>query len=138
MRPKKRGRPPKAKDESVNGSADEVEEISRTKKPKKTVGKSAKDATLEDAEGFTSMKQWKNEDTWDHLVETIDTVERADNGDLMIYFTLYAFASAELHSFLTAFALHRKNGARCRETSKVCKAKMADKVCAKIFQFTRL
>lgn len=97
VRPKKRGRPSKAKKaESGDGSADELEGVSRAKKPKKAVGKTARDASAEDAEGFTSMKQWKNEDTWDHLVDTIDTVERADNGELMIYFTLYALALARL------------------------------------------
>lgn len=93
VRPKKRGRPSKAKkEEPEDGSGDEV----RAKKSKKSVGKAVSNAPVEDAEGFASMKQWKNEDTWDHLVETIDTVERADNGELMIYFTLYAPTLPEL------------------------------------------
>ena len=122
MRPKKRGRPSKAKkDESVDDSADEVE-VSRAKKPKKSVGKAAKDAPAEDADGFTSMKQWKNEDTWDHLVATIDTVERADNGDLMIYFTLYATASAEPYSFLMdPFSWSEKTGLDARRTPRSAK-----------------
>ena len=118
VRPKKRGRPPKAKkDESVDGSADEVEEVTRAKKPKKSVGKASRDAPTEDAEGFTSMKQWKNEDTWDHLVDTIDTVERGDDGDLMIYFTLYALALTQPHLFLTpSFLYPEKTGPDARKT----------------------
>ncbi|KAH9933374.1 uncharacterized protein B0H18DRAFT_983368 [Fomitopsis serialis] len=100
LRPKKRGRPPKAKrEESVD---DEVEEVEASTA-------AARSAPEVDAEGFQSMKQWKTTATWEHIVEKIDTVERADDGRLMIYFSL-------------------KNGGRGREDSETCKDKMPRKL----------
>ena len=40
--------------------------------------------TLKPAE----MKKWKDLATGEHLVESIDTVERTDNNELLVYFTL--------------------------------------------------
>jgi len=110
LRPKKRGRPSKAKrEQSVDDEVEEVEGNSRGKKPKKTSTAAARNIPEVDAEGFQSMKQWKTTSTWEHIVEKIDTVERADDGRLMIYFSL-------------------KNGGRGREDSETCKDKMPRKL----------
>lgn len=61
------------------------------KKPRKSTGKGGKRGavTTEDQdEEYTDMKKWKDLATWEHLVESIDTVERTDNNELLVYFTL--------------------------------------------------
>ena len=39
-------------------------------------------------EELGSMDRWKEAPSWDHLVESIDTVERIGSG-LVVYFTLF-------------------------------------------------
>ncbi|KAH9840072.1 uncharacterized protein C8Q71DRAFT_703358 [Rhodofomes roseus] len=109
LRPKRRGRQSKAKREESDNEVEEVEEDARGKNGKKAVTKAAKNAPEEDSDGFQSMNQWMSSLTWEHIVGHIDTVERADDGKLMIYFTL-------------------KNGGRARQDSETCKEKMPRKL----------
>ncbi|KAH9066905.1 hypothetical protein EDB87DRAFT_471415 [Lactarius vividus] len=53
----------------------------------------------------STIKKWVNLPSWDRHIQTIDTVERMDDGDLFIYFKLKG----------------EKVG--CKETSKVCAEK---------------
>ncbi|KZT70770.1 hypothetical protein DAEQUDRAFT_724898 [Daedalea quercina L-15889] len=109
VRPKKRGRPSKAKrEEQVDDDVEEVEEEAR-KKTKRAAPRASRDGPTEDADGFVPMKQWKDAATWEHIVSKIDTVERTDTGDLLVYFTL-------------------RNGSRSRENSKICGDKMPKKL----------
>ena len=89
---KKRGRPPKSQAKSEEQDEDvEMEDVPK-KKPRKGTAKGGKRgaATTEDQdeEEYTDMKKWKELSTWEHLVESIDTVERTDNHELLVYFTL--------------------------------------------------
>ncbi|KAI0323268.1 hypothetical protein GY45DRAFT_1376447 [Cubamyces sp. BRFM 1775] len=60
----------------------------------------------EDGEPYADLRKLKDISSWEHLVERIDTVERMENGDLSVYFTL-------------------KNGkGRATEKSDICKKKM--------------
>lgn len=89
VRPNKRGKPPKTKrDELVEDEAEDIQRSARGKTSKRAPARAPRGGQVEDAEGFVSMNPWKNSATWEHVVEKIDTVERADNGHLMIYFTL--------------------------------------------------
>ncbi|KAM5534625.1 hypothetical protein V8D89_011637 [Ganoderma adspersum] len=112
---KKRGRPPKAQARPSEEQDEDVEmEDVPKKKPRKSTGRGGKRgaATTEDQdeEEYTDMKKWKELSTWEHLVESIDTVERTDNNELLVYFTL-------------------KNGkGHGRETSDVCKHKIPFKL----------
>ncbi|KAI0741639.1 hypothetical protein C8Q80DRAFT_146850 [Daedaleopsis nitida] len=114
---KKRGRPSKA---SVGRAASEdQEEEAPKKKPRKSTGAGkntsasarrtaaavADEDEDEDEQEFVNMKKMKDATTWDHLIQCIDTVEKADNGELYVYFTL-------------------KNGSHGKEKSDVCKKKM--------------
>lgn len=68
--------------------------------------------------------------SWEHLIESVDTVERDSDGELIVYFTLYA------PNFSAAFVAHspricRKNGkGRKRENSRICAERFPQKVCA--------
>lgn len=39
----------------------------------------------------STMKKWRNLPSWEEYIETIDTVERIGDGELLIYFKLYVF-----------------------------------------------
>lgn len=95
---KKRGRPSKA---ASPPSDDEAESLPvKQKNPRKSTGttaakgprrKSNADAMDEDVESTTKyidMHKLKEAGTWEHLVQSIDTVERTDSGELYVYFTL--------------------------------------------------
>lgn len=120
---KKRGRPPKAKSTEV--SDDDMEEPkSKKPKPSQTAKNGRKpkevpefDQEDEDDEGFIDMSKY-NAETWDHLVDTIDTVERTDDDKLLVYFTLSK-----------AGRKYTGGGLRAREDSSLCKKKMAEKLC---------
>ncbi|EIW59799.1 uncharacterized protein TRAVEDRAFT_58457 [Trametes versicolor FP-101664 SS1] len=117
---KKRGRPSKA---ATAPSDDEAESLPvKQKKPRKSTGtaaakgprrKSNADAMDEDVEAptkFTDMHKLKEAGTWEHLIQSIDTVERTESGELYVYFTL-------------------KNGkGHGRENSDLCKKKMPYKL----------
>ncbi len=94
---KKRGRPSKAA--SAPSDDDEEDPPVKQKKPRKSTGtaakgprrKSAADAMDEDVEvptKYTDMHKLKEAGTWEHLIQSIDTVERTESGELYVYFTL--------------------------------------------------
>lgn len=116
-RPKKRGRPSKAKPVEKEEDQDEDVEKQVPKRARKSTGnKSAKAASPmdldedEDVPVFRDMKTWKNSATWEHIVDSIDTVERDAEGQLLVYFTL------------------KNNQGRARESSTLCKEKMPRKL----------
>ncbi|KAI0630588.1 hypothetical protein C8Q77DRAFT_1134123 [Trametes polyzona] len=92
---KKRGRPSKAAAAPQEESDEEEEQPQKQKKPRKSTGTAAKasrrtsnpDAMDED-EVYMDMHQFKDAKTWEHLVQSIDTVERTEDGHLYVYFTL--------------------------------------------------
>lgn len=100
--PKKRGRPRKSKTPDIEIS-DEEEEVAPKKKakpaPRKSAGsaskgrKQAKPTSDDDAEDedLGTMDKWMDAPSWEHIVETIDTVERTKQNELYVYFTLCAF-----------------------------------------------
>jgi chromobox protein 5 len=46
----------------------------------------------------STIKKWGNLPSWERHIEAIDTVERTDDGDLVIYFKLYVIRfSASVH-----------------------------------------
>ncbi|KAI0924886.1 hypothetical protein AcV7_009595 [Taiwanofungus camphoratus] len=117
-RPKKRGRLPKVKSPSEEQEDEDnnEDEAREKKKPRKSVTQKAKaspepmDEDEGEEESFKSMKPWMSSATWEHVVDTIDTVERTLDGRLIVYFTL-------------------KGGkGRGREDTKICKDKMPKKV----------
>jgi hypothetical protein len=88
--PKKRART-KPKEEVVSDS----EEAPANKKPKKSNGttKASPKADVadenEDREvDIGGMDKYRTVPSWDHLISAIDTVERNEQGDLYVYFTL--------------------------------------------------
>ncbi|KAI0687142.1 hypothetical protein C8T65DRAFT_712237 [Cerioporus squamosus] len=114
---KKRGRPSKASARSPSEEQEQEEEAPK-KKPRKGTNApksaSAKRAAarLEDSDQdederiYTDMSKWKDATSWEHLVECIDTVERTEDNELIVYFTLK----------------HGKGHGK--ETTEVCKRKM--------------
>ncbi|OCH96335.1 hypothetical protein OBBRIDRAFT_787417 [Obba rivulosa] len=104
VKPKKRGRPSaasKAARESPE-SVDEAEEseeepapVSKKKKAaaittgRRSTGKRAAKEDTDNEDGiYVSMKNYQHMTTWEHIVQQIDTVERTNDGNLMVYFTL--------------------------------------------------
>jgi len=100
---KKRGRLSKGAREESTDQEDNSEEDSKSmlrKRPRKStppVGRSAlkkkrisPSAEPEDngIEGFTSMDKWMDLDSWEELVEKVDTIERQNGNEMKVYFTL--------------------------------------------------
>ena len=95
---KKRGRPSKSQAKGASEDPDEDMDVEAPKKkPRKSTGsasaKSAKRGAAvredpDESESYVDMTKWKDLSTWDHLVESIDTVERTDDNSLLVYFTL--------------------------------------------------
>jgi len=48
------------------------------------------------------MKQYMTTPSWEHMIQTVDTVERADDGHLDVYFTLRTGERAKEGSDLCA------------------------------------
>jgi len=114
---KKRSRPKKAEEESdkeQEASSDD-DEARAKKKPRKSQGASAKKVTkplAEDEEEVTfgSMKKHMTIASWENLVETIDTIERGEEGDLYVYFKI------------------KHSDVRMREVSRLCAQKFPQKL----------
>ncbi|KAG8902471.1 hypothetical protein FRB99_004443 [Tulasnella sp. 403] len=97
--------PPKSSKRKAQSAAeeeeDEVEEVIETEPPKKKSRASQakkKDTTPQHENGFFSgseaqphdlnaMQKHMNKKSWENIIETIETVERVDDGALMVYFT---------------------------------------------------
>ncbi|KAI6124608.1 hypothetical protein EDD17DRAFT_1469034 [Pisolithus thermaeus] len=110
---KKRGRPKKTIPESESEMVIDDEESRATKKARKNEGTSRKAADKpESGEEVIvgDMKKHMQISSWEHLVETVDTVERNANGDLFVYFTL------------------KNDMGRKRENSRVCAEKFPQKL----------
>lgn len=56
--------------------------------PKVEVAEEDEEEVDENGEKVGNMQRWIGMDRWDHLVQSIDTVERRDDGALMVFFTL--------------------------------------------------
>jgi len=112
---KKRARSQKSQKEA---SDDEEEETTRAvKKPRKSNGttkKAKKEAAPgEDADEMIlgNMGKYMQVQSWENLIETVDTIERDEESDeLYVYFTL------------------KKGGERIRETSKLCGERFPQKL----------
>ncbi|KAI8969377.1 hypothetical protein BD414DRAFT_518579 [Trametes punicea] len=116
---KKRGRP--SKSTPARDTSEDEDGSHKQKKPRKSTASAAKAATTNrrksnsdamdmDEDVYIDMRKYKDASSWEHLVESIDTVERTDDGELYVYFTLK----------------HGKGHAR--EKSSVCKKKMPYKL----------
>lgn len=68
---------------------DEGEQRAR-KKPRKSNGLSRQDNKREsdDEEMLGDMKKHTKVPSWEELIESVDTVEREDDGELYVFFTL--------------------------------------------------
>ncbi len=96
---KKRGRPLKTSNaRAVSEEQEEEKEAPSKKKQRKSTGGKAANgrrtsvaaADKDEEDEYADMKQWAEATTWEHLIESIDTVERTDDGELYVYFTLSA------------------------------------------------
>ncbi|KIK49071.1 hypothetical protein CY34DRAFT_70603 [Suillus luteus UH-Slu-Lm8-n1] len=97
-----------------NASSDD-DEARAKKKPRKSQGASAKKVTKQLAEDeeevtFGSMKKHMTIASWEALVESIDTIERGDEGDLYVYFKI------------------KHSDVRMREVSRICAQKFPQKL----------
>ncbi|KAG1835798.1 hypothetical protein DFJ58DRAFT_735488 [Suillus subalutaceus] len=116
---KKRSRPKKAdqeeQSEKEQEASSEDDDARAKKKPRKSQGASAKKVTKQLAEDeevvtFGSMKKHMTIASWENLVETIDTIERGDEGDLYVYFKI------------------KHSDVRMREVSRLCAQKFPQKL----------
>ena len=78
---KKRGRK-----STVNADSDQDEDATKNKK----VRKGATRGQVQIVRGIQDMAQYMDQENWEDLVDTVDTVERTSEGILFVYFTLYA------------------------------------------------
>lgn len=101
--PKKRGRDrPKARPDTDDEGVEEEENTRSKKRGRKSNGTARKaspsptpssDRASPAAELLepSAIKKWGDLPSWEQHIEVIDTVERTDDGDLIIYFKLYDF-----------------------------------------------
>ena len=74
------------------------------------------------------IKKWKNLPSWEEHVETIDTVERIGDDELLIYFKLYVFCLFA-NTWSDSLRICRKGEkTACKESSDVCADKFPKKV----------
>ncbi|KAH9943819.1 hypothetical protein B0H21DRAFT_695104 [Amylocystis lapponica] len=113
--PKKRGRPSNAS-KAAKSEPDEDEDAKPAPPPKKKAKPGRKSSAktedameVDEAEEFRDVKKYRNMPSWEHLVDTVDTVERGADGKLIVYFTL-------------------KGKGRAKEESTICKQKMPNKL----------
>ncbi|KAF8552863.1 hypothetical protein OG21DRAFT_1498097 [Imleria badia] len=110
---KKRGRPMKEElpsDKQEPRDEDEDEHRAK-KKPRKSNGVARQDNKREsDDEAVGNMKRHTKAPSWEELIETIDTVEREEDGELYVFFTL------------------KSDKKRVRENSRVCARKFPQKL----------
>ncbi|KAG2067763.1 hypothetical protein BDR04DRAFT_1026375 [Suillus decipiens] len=93
---KKRGRPKKADQEEHQGAS--------AKKVTKQLAEDEEEVT------FGNMKKHMTIASWENLVETIDTIERGDEGNLYVYFKI------------------KNSDVRMREVSRLCAQKFPQKL----------
>ncbi|KAI6044417.1 hypothetical protein EDC04DRAFT_2642470 [Pisolithus marmoratus] len=110
---KKRGRPRRTEPNPDHEMIAEDEEPRATKKARKSEGTSRKAADKPDSGEemiVGTMKKHMQISSWEHLVETVDTVERNSDGELFVYFTL------------------KNDMGRKRENSRLCAEKFPQKL----------
>lgn len=88
---KKRGRPKKDElpSDKMDTRDEDEDEHRLKKKPRKSNGLSRQDNKRDsDEEIIGNMKKHMKVPSWEELIETIDTVEREEDGELYVFFTL--------------------------------------------------
>lgn len=89
---KKRGR--KSKADTPMAMDEDEDDVAPIKKKSRSamsnVGKSKRevDEKMDLAGPVGNMNKWMTTKSWEHIVDTIDTVENSPDGKLMVYFTL--------------------------------------------------
>jgi hypothetical protein len=86
---KKRGRKPQAKADSDMETGKDNEEAEETRAPKRLKKNgSAKEPTVMEVSEIGDMKHYMSVQSWESLIESVDTIEREDDGTLTVYFAL--------------------------------------------------
>jgi len=101
---KKRGRKSAIK---IDSDEDEEEQPARNRKARKPAVKGQK-VSEEPQSRLHDMSKYMDKENWEDLVDTVDTVERMDDG-LVIYFTL-------------------KNGEQIRDSAAICRKRFPQKL----------
>ena len=68
-----------------------------SKKRSNTSARRASAAAEDEEDSFGMMEKYMNQENWEKLVDTVDTVERGTDGELYVYFTLYALPFPCMH-----------------------------------------
>jgi hypothetical protein len=133
---KKRGR---TKPRQVSDDEGDEEDTRSRKRGRKSNGTTRKaspsPASLSDRDSPVvellepnTIKKWKNLPSWEEHIETIDTVERIRDGELLIYFKLYVFCLFA-YTWSDSLRICRKSEkTACKESSNVCADKFPKKV----------
>ncbi|THH27749.1 hypothetical protein EUX98_g6441 [Antrodiella citrinella] len=106
-----RPQPKKSKNTATSASVTKSKSASMTKSSAQKPKKRAPSPSDSDEETFSDMRKWKLATSWEHIVKRVDTVERTDDGKLLVYFTL------------NERGLTKVEHAQCREESALCKEK---------------
>jgi chromobox protein 5 len=119
---KKRGRKSTTRIESD----EEDEEPAKNKKVRRGT---IQGKTPDEPQRLHDMSKYMDKDSWEDLVDTVDTVERSEEG-LVVYFTLYVLKGC--HSLKFKSFSHRpdyrKNGETIRERGDLCRPRFPQKV----------
>ena len=73
---------------------------------------------VDDGDDFVGMmEKYMNQENWEKLIDTVDTVERGIDGELYVYFTLYALPFPSKLPVCTSMCLPRNVQAARQGTS---------------------
>lgn len=71
--------------------------VSKASKKRSNTSARRASTAAEDEDSFGMMEKYMNQENWEKLVDTVDTVERGTDGELYVYFTLYALPFPCMH-----------------------------------------
>lgn len=79
----------------------------------------------------SAVKKWRNLPSWERHIDTIDTVEKTDDGVLIIYFKLWVVRlSAYSKSDGQKSSCRKGEKTACKENSRICAEKFPQEVCS--------
>jgi hypothetical protein len=143
---KKRGRPKARPVSDDEGDEEDTRSRKRGRKSNGTtrkaspspVSSSDRDSPAVELLEPSTIKKWRNLPSWEEHIETIDTVERLGDDDMLIYFKLYVFCLFAYTWSDNLRICRRGEKTACKERNSVCADKFPKRVRSSMtFQLSR-
>jgi hypothetical protein len=92
------------------------------------IGPQVEDEIMRDDFVIGNMSRYMNVPDWNHLIDSVDTVEREDDTTLMVYFKLCVAWLPTCVSEMSDLWPRKTNGERVKENSHICAQRFPQKV----------